>query len=198
MLSSLSTISQTFTTQRLCEAFVVCFFAGILLYLIKTFRKKGERMSNTQANVARRPDLSAIQKLPPLSESVKKINVVKQQVPIPAVQPQTPILPVETVAQTQIAPAIETHEDVVQERIRDMEVIQVETYLRIGSTEHGFVEFDLMSHREKGQEVRYLNVQVHGFSMVDRGKVNDTCMAITSKEELERVKNFFAALKWED
>lgn len=84
--------------------------------------------------------------------------------------------------------------------LQEIQLIQAETYLSVGSKEQGYVEFDLMSHREKGNEIRYLNIQVQGFSLDEnnRGKVNNTYMAITNREDFEKVKSFFSTLKWED
>ena len=85
-----------------------------------------------------------------------------------------------------------------QSGIEEIPIVQTDTYISVGDKEHGVVEFDLMSHREKGQEVRYLHIQVRGISLDDKGSVANTYMAIQSKEDFERVKSFFSTLKWED
>lgn len=155
-------------------------------------------MSETQANVQKRVNIPAIKQLPPLSESIKKISTAKQQLPVQAVKPVQVEPPQQASAPSAPVAAAEVQEQATFDTIAEMEVSRAETYMRIGTQEHGYVDFDLMSHREKGQEVRYLNIQVQGFSVTDRGKVNHTYMAITSKEEFEAVKSFFSTLQWED
>ncbi len=82
--------------------------------------------------------------------------------------------------------------------INEIPLIQAPTYLSVGNVENGFVEFDLMSHREKGTEQRYMNIQIKGPSLDEKGAINNTYMAITSKEDFETVKSFFTTLQWED
>ena len=182
-------------TGSLYDWILICFFVVILLYLIKTFNKRGRRMSNIQQPIQKRPATSGIPPLPPLADSIKKINMNKQQVPVQPVQPvqvaqvAQPVQPVDN--------NVVEQESEATEEIREIEQVTTETYMSIGS-KHGNVEFDLMSHREKGQEVRYLNIQIQGFSLEDRGKVSTTSMAITNQEDFERVKKFFSTLKWED
>jgi hypothetical protein len=81
-----------------------------------------------------------------------------------------------------------------------MPVGQTGTYLSVGAPAGGYVEFDLMSYRQKGNEVRYLSLQVRGFSMDDdsKGKETNAYITITDKDDFERIKSFFTALKWED
>jgi hypothetical protein len=178
--------------------------------LIKVFRNTGNLMSTTQANIQKKVGVPNVPKLPPLAESIKKINSAKQQLPVQPVQPVQSVQPAPQPA-PQTAPAQETvqqamvpnvasselEEESPMEEIQEIESVMTETYMSVGS-EHGNVEFDLMSHREKGREVRYLNIQIQGYSTNDRGKVNSTYMAITNKEDFERVKSFFSTLKWED
>lgn len=198
----LLTTSQTFMTQSLYDWILICIFVGILLYLIKAFRNKGNFMSTTQANAQRGVNVPNVKSLPPLSESIKKINSVKQQMPVKPVQPVQPVQPPaqpqqqepQALVQSQNFPEQESQE---MQAIQEMESVMTETYMSVGS-EHGNVEFDLMSHREKGQKVIYLNIQIQGYSTDDRSKVNSTYMAITNKEDFEKVKSFFSTLKWED
>lgn len=82
--------------------------------------------------------------------------------------------------------------------MQDIPIVQTDTYISIGDKNQGIVEFDLMSHREKGQEVRYLHIQVRGYSLDEKGTPSNTYMALQNKEDFEKVKSFFSTLKWED
>lgn len=73
------------------------------------------------------------------------------------------------------------------------------TYYQVGTEKTGTLEFDLISHRQRGIEKRYLNVQVRGLILgKEKKEVGDCRMHITSKEQFEDLKNFFANLNWED
>jgi hypothetical protein len=99
-----------------------------------------------------------------------------------------------------LAPRVETQSVQVDHshEIEEIPIVQTETYISLGDKTQGIVEFDLMSHREKGQEVRYLHIQVRGFSLDEKGSSANTYMAIQSKDDFERIKKFFSTLKWED
>ena len=194
MLDSLSTILITFVKEE-WFSFAVCFSLILFLYLLYAFKQKGKLMSDQTMNTSRRPHVPNIKSLPPLVDSVRKANVQTPQVqqnvrteqPPQPQQPQVPELQPQQSPQGDgdvTIPAIETRE--------------ASTYLSIGTERNGNVEFDLMSHREKGQEVRYLNIQVQGFSLDEKGKVNHTYMSIASKEDFEKIKSFFSTIKWED
>lgn len=135
------------------------------------------------------PQLS--KQLPPLANSVKRTPQVEQVQPPQAVhvQPEPQV-----VAPVQPAPSVQQGEIMVSE----IPIVQTDTYISVGNKTEGIVEFDLMSHREKGQEVRYLHIQVRGLSLDDKGSPSNTYMAITNKEEFEQIKSFFSTLKWED
>lgn len=146
----------------------------------------------------KRPNFPQMKKpLPPLSSSVQNLQRNEQEQPA-AVQPPEPVPaqpPVPVQPQITIEP---TQEQMNSAELEEIPIIQAPTYISIGNKEHGFVEFDLMSHREKGSEVRYMNIQVRGFSLDDKGSPGNTYMAITSKDDFEKVKSFFSTLKWED
>jgi len=154
-------------------------------------------MQNNQANTVRRPNLPPnMRPLPPLAESIKKVQqAAPAPAPAPAPVPAPPVAP---------PPVQQAHtsdmgsEELQGETLQDIPLVDAATYLSMGSKDQGFVEFDLMSHRERGNEVRYLSIQVRGFSLDEKGKVSSAYMAIMNREEFDKVKSFFSTLKWED
>lgn len=131
--------------------------------------------------------------LPPLSvETAKKQPVVQAPTPAPVSPPPAPP------AVDLVQPVVSTQQR--SDELQEIQLVQAATYLSVGAQEQGYVEFDLMSHREKGNEIRYLNIQIQGFSLDEsnRGKVSNNYMAITNREDFDKVKSFFSTLKWED
>ncbi len=150
-------------------------------------------MSN---NAAVRPNIPAgLKALPPLANSIRRTPPVQETPPAPP--PPPPVAPPPPPAPPPAALVEQTQDAAI---ITDIPLVEAETYLSVGSKETGFVEFDLMSHREKGKEVRYLQIQTHGFSLDDndRGAASSNYMAVMTKEDFEKVKGFFATLTWED
>jgi hypothetical protein len=75
-----------------------------------------------------------------------------------------------------------------------------QTYVRIGDENNGFLEFDLVTFREKGAETRYISVIVHGFSIPDNqneeSKPTRTQINISTEEQFLAFKKFIQQLDW--
>ncbi len=71
----------------------------------------------------------------------------------------------------------------------------VQTYLAIGEPETSMLEVDLVTFREKNQEMRYLGLAFTG----NNPKTNEPQEAfinIDNEEAFLIIKNFFAQLEW--
>lgn len=157
----------------------------------------------------RRPIAPRIPKdldLPPLSETIKEEPATAVQPPQQPVQQPAQVAPAQPPVQQQEAPqeqapAVQTQEEEPTYDIPESaeEVDEKGTYYSVGTEKTGTLEFDLISHRQRGVEKRYLNVQVKGLLMGKEQKEIGNCrMNITSKEQFEGLKAFFANLNWED
>ena len=75
-----------------------------------------------------------------------------------------------------------------------------QTYVRIGDENNGFLEFDLVTFREKGTETRYISVIVHGFSIPENqneeSKPTRTQINISTEEQFLAFKKFIQQLDW--
>lgn len=74
------------------------------------------------------------------------------------------------------------------------------TYIRVGDETNGFMEFDLVTFREKGEETRYISVVVHGFSIPQNGEEQSTPVKtqinIGTEEQFLAFKKFIQQLDW--
>lgn len=174
------------------------------------------KRNSKKRNMITKPNIPAhLKNLKPLIESVKtqqsQVQVPQQNVQQPQHTQQAPqsqkvaqepVQPVQQVVQAPVQtvqqPVQQVHENRYAGQIGDIDIKTEKTYVSIGNKQHGIIEIDLISNREKGRETRYLDIQIHGWN--NSGDIVDgpVSMAITSKEEFETLKKFFSTLSWED
>lgn len=74
---------------------------------------------------------------------------------------------------------------------------KVETYIMVGNDESGYVEFDLVAFREKGEESRYLVTKLTSIdSSSEENQKSEFYISIDSEEEFNKMKSFFSQLEW--
>ncbi len=78
---------------------------------------------------------------------------------------------------------------------------ETNTYIRLETKNSegqlsGVLEIDLISFRERGQESRYLSVNVVGAGQ--DGKQSETTLSIDNEEDFNRFKKFISDLNWND
>lgn len=80
------------------------------------------------------------------------------------------------------------------------ELTNYKTYFLFSDKNSGCsLELDLVTFREKGEETRYLSFLLNGIDTSQSPPVPQSSrLTIESKEEFEKIKNFFAQLNWED
>lgn len=170
----------------------------------------------TTGTINKKPNISSkLRNLPPLSETVRTNN--SAQVPQNPEERQVDTISKSISSSDDEIAAIEssikkeTHQESprignspvtytvsVPKEIREIPIISEKTYMSLGKKETGFVELDLVNHRERGQERRYLNIQISGWSFENEEQVSDAYMMITSEAEFEAIKTFFSNLTWKD
>jgi len=144
--------------------------------------------------------------LPPLSETVQQESAPAPQQPVQQPQqpphqpaPQQPAGDEATVPQEPQVTAEHQDEPTYDIPESAEQFDERNTYYQVGTENTGTLEFDLIAHRQRGVEKRYLNVQVKGLILgKDKKEVGDCRMNITSKEQFEGLKEFFTNLNWED
>jgi hypothetical protein len=171
---------------------------------------------NKRKNMINKPNIPPhLKNLKPLIDSVRNgqqnsETAVQQPPPQPQQQPQPQ--PQQQVHAPVVQDPVQTYQSPVQTQqptpqntsvklsgpIADVELREEKTYLSLGSKEHGFLEIDLISNREKGKEIRYLDIQLHGWTRSGDEVGVPVAMAITNKEQFEKLKKFFSSLSWED
>ena len=201
MLNSLAILLQTFVILGEYKWIIICFLIIILLFLARKHNNNGTGMSNRKI----RPRIPPQVQLPSLGETTTQTLAVeqpqvqlKQPVQVQPQQPQqaqeTPAPPLEPLAP---APIQESQEfdvpDIAEAKPYD------ETYHKLSTEKNGELEFDLVSHRQRGVEKRYLNVRIKGMRMDKKEEGAVEClMNVTSKEDFKNLKEFFANLNWDD
>lgn len=73
----------------------------------------------------------------------------------------------------------------MEENQENAQSTEIKTYLGLGNDEAGNIEFDLVSHREKGELIRYLSISI-----------NDKKINI-DEDAFNSIKQFFQQLEWE-
>lgn len=189
----------TLKIQGLYDIFITCILVIILLYLFSRKYKKTNNMSGHKRPIS--PRIPSNLDLPPLSTTIQ--------------QEYTPPAPQQNTSQeTQVRAHVEdssvnkeqkaVESSPVEEQDYDIpesaeQIEERNTYYQVGTEKTGTLEFDLISHRQRGVEKRYLNVQVRGLILgKEKKEIGDCRMHITSKEQFEELKSFFAHLNWED
>jgi hypothetical protein len=74
------------------------------------------------------------------------------------------------------------------------------TYCVIGNEDEGYIEFDLVSFRQKGEERRYAHINLVGFSETESGaeEPSRAYVNLSNKEDFESFKKFISTLNWND
>ena len=76
------------------------------------------------------------------------------------------------------------------------------TYFNMGSEETGSIEIDLVSLRQKNEELRYLTISIiePNPPEVDNSEsdVKTTTFALDNEDSFLKLKNFFEQLVWND
>lgn len=162
------------------------------------------------------PRVPANTSLPPLSESARQQVENQQQQAQQRAQQQPP-------QQQQQSPQQQPQQQPPQQDQREVKDVNSEdqpndfddipesaassqdideTYHHLKTDRHGELEFDLVAHRQRGKERRFLNVRMLGMKLTENGGKSDemvqSLMNITNKEDFENLKNFFINLNWED
>lgn len=70
-----------------------------------------------------------------------------------------------------------------------------DTYLSIGDSSSTLLEIDLVTFREKNQEMRYLGLTFTGTNP-KTGEPQESFVNIDNEESFYVLKNFFAQLEW--
>ncbi len=70
-----------------------------------------------------------------------------------------------------------------------------QTYLSLGDEDSGLIEIDLVTMRQKNEEVRYLGFTFTGVNIKTNEK-QEGYITLESKEQFDTLKNFFAQLEW--
>ena len=169
----------------------------------------------TTGTINKKPNISSkLRNLPPLSETMRANNA--PQIPQKSEEKHVDTTS-HSISSDDEFPTMEEHPSAkvenhqekarsspvtyavsVPKEIREIPIISEKTYMSLGKKETGFVELDLVNHRERGQERRYLNIQISGWSFENEEQVSDAYMMITSEEEFEAIKTFFSNLTWKD
>ncbi len=71
----------------------------------------------------------------------------------------------------------------------------VQTYLSIGDSENALLEIDLVTFREKNQEMRYLGLNFSG-NNPKTGQPQEAFINIDNEEVFNELKRFFSQLEW--
>lgn len=75
------------------------------------------------------------------------------------------------------------------------------TFVSIGSDENqddSLIEMDLVYVRQKGKEERFLKIELSGHNITDASRPNQYAIkVVNTKEEFEKLKNFFTQLEWD-
>lgn len=69
------------------------------------------------------------------------------------------------------------------------------TYIVIGSEETGLLEIDLVTFRQKNDEMRYLSIVFKGID-TRTGQEQDAFINIDNEDAFKELKKFFAQLDW--
>ncbi|MDG1949707.1 MAG: hypothetical protein P8J32_02690 [bacterium] len=166
--------------------------------MARKHNNNGTGMSNRKI----KPRIPPQVQLPSLGETLTQAPAVEQPQVQPQAQPQQP-------QQVQEAPAPQPQEPQAPAPIQETQEFDVpdiaeakpydETYHKLKTEKHGELEFDLVSHRQRGVEKRYLNVRIKGMRMDKKEEGAVEClMNVTSKEDFQNLKDFFANLNWDD
>lgn len=77
---------------------------------------------------------------------------------------------------------------------------QPQTYCLIGNQEEGYIEFDLVSFRQKGEERRYAHINLVGFVDTEGGaeETSRAYVNLSNREDFEKFKQFISSLNWND
>lgn len=183
---------QIFAIPEPFDWIIICFLIIILLSLVKKQNNNGTGMSNRKI----RPRIPPQVQLPSLGET---IQTPAEQ---PAVEPAAQVQPAEStpvVEQVSSKPK----QTAQQEQYDVPDVAEAkqyeETYHNLSTEKNGELEFDLVSHRQRGLEKRYLNVRIKGMRLDKKEEGAVEClMNVTNKEDFQALKDFFANLNWDD
>ena len=116
--------------------------------------------------------------------------------PTPTLQPQqtTPVAAV-----VKRPPVAQTPQQPIPQVVQSTNQEDFQTYFCYQDEQGGNLEIDLITFREKGIETRYLSLLFSGQDVRQNPPVpQEAFLNIESKEEFERIKEFFAQLNWED
>ena len=69
-----------------------------------------------------------------------------------------------------------------------------ETYLGLSNGNDGNIEFDLVTARQKGQEIRYLSISIQGISE-GTSEIQNASINV-DEETFKRIKAYFTNLEW--
>lgn len=103
-----------------------------------------------------------------------------------------------------VAPSSETASkkmDVVSSVMNSSKKNHMNTFVSIGSDAQendSLIELDLVYVREKGREERFLKIELSGHNITHPERPQQYAIkVVNSKEEFDKLKNFFAQLEWE-
>lgn len=157
-----------------------------------------------------RPIIPSNLNLKPLAENVRAMKEEKKTVPPQQIEQKEHVQPVQVVQQNQTAQQNQSgsnqqfneHEILEYNKMmlsdEEFNNIQEDTYLKISSdsTDIYVMEFDLISHRQRGQHKKYMNIRVVGKDEETGSMLQKTNITIENEEQFNVLKSFFSNLDW--
>lgn len=188
---------ETFAIPEPFDWIIICLLVIVCLFLAKKHINNGTGMSGRKIT----PRIPPQVQLPSLGEATQVQAPTVAAPPAPAVEQvvQQPV-------QVQPLTPATTPQQIASESQEEYDVPDVaeaspydETYHQLKTEKNGELEFDLVSHRQRGLEKRYLNVRIKGMRTDKKEDgVVECLMNVTSKEDFQQLKEFFSNLNWDD
>jgi len=98
-------------------------------------------------------------------------------------------------------PVTQKKSDVTQSILAAESKASMTTFVSIGSDSNeddSLVEMDLVYVRQKGKEERFLKIELSGHNITDPSRPQQYAIkVVNTKEEFEKLKNFFTQLEWD-
>lgn len=147
---------------------------------------------NKKAEEDKKQDSAATAPTVETSAQIEQVAPVVQAPP----KPTQPVVTAPVVTHQVVAPVVQKVSKNIDNE--DLNNVLGDTYLKIVDGDGGgILEFDLVSHRQRGEEKRYLSIRVIGVDEDDSSITNKTLMTISSQATFDTLKEFFTRLDWQ-